>query len=107
MRAEPIEDDDPPNTSCWKPAIGTLINQWYARGERRNGPDLETMEKVALEVDLILKQIDSVEASDVIADRSVGKRYIEINIDRDAFKRYGLYIRTVQDVNEAAIGESG
>ncbi len=73
-------------------------------GIKIRGPDLDTIEKVALEFELILKQIDSVEASAVIADRIVGKPYIEIAIDRDAIKRYGLHIRTVQDVIEVAIG---
>ena len=40
----------------------------------------------------------------VIADRIVGKPYLEIDIDRDAIKRYGLHIRSVQDVIEVAIG---
>jgi Cu(I)/Ag(I) efflux system membrane protein CusA/SilA len=73
-------------------------------GIKIRGPDLETIEKVALEFELILKQIETVEASAVIADRIVGKPYIEIDIDRDAIKRYGLHIRTVQDVIEVAIG---
>ena len=40
----------------------------------------------------------------MIADRIVGKPYLEIDIDRDAIKRYGLHIRSVQDVIEVAIG---
>ena len=44
------------------------------------------------------------QASAVIADRIVGKPYLEIDIDRDAIKRYGLHIRSVQDVIEVAIG---
>lgn len=68
------------------------------------GPDLETIEQVALEIEGMLKQVPSVEASAVIADRVVGKPYLEIDIDRDAIKRYGLHIRAVQDVIEVAIG---
>src|SRR5690606_20557556 len=34
----------------------------------------------------------------------VGKPYLEIDIDRDEIKRYGLHIRSVQDVIEVAIG---
>jgi Cu(I)/Ag(I) efflux system membrane protein CusA/SilA len=51
-----------------------------------------------------LKQIPTVQSSAVIADRIVGKPYLEIDIDRDAIKRYGLHIRSVQDVIEVAIG---
>lgn len=73
-------------------------------GIKIRGPDLETIEKVALEFEQLLKQVPSVEASAVIADRIVGKPYFEILIDRDAIKRYGLHIRSVQDVIEVAIG---
>ncbi|MGB7286299.1 MAG: efflux RND transporter permease subunit, partial [Salaquimonas sp.] len=73
-------------------------------GIKIRGPDLETIEKVALEFELLLKQVESVESSAVIADRIVGKPYVEIDIDRDAIMRYGLHVRSVQDVIEVAIG---
>ena len=73
-------------------------------GMKVKGPDLETIERVALELESLLKQIPTVQSSAVIADRIVGKPYLEIDIDRDAIKRYGLHIRSVQDVIEVAIG---
>ena len=73
-------------------------------GMKIKGPDLETIEKVALQIEGYLKQVPTVEAPAVIADRIVGKPYLEIDIDRDAIKRYGLQIRDVQDVIEVAIG---
>ena len=73
-------------------------------GMKIKGPDLETIEKVALQIEGYLKQVPTVQASAVIADRIVGKPYLEIDIDRDAIKRYGLQIRDVQDVIEVAIG---
>ncbi len=73
-------------------------------GMKIKGPDLETIERVALQIEGLLKQVPSVKASAVIADRIVGKPYLEIDIDRDAIKRYGLHIRSVQDVIEVAIG---
>ncbi|HQY89747.1 MAG TPA: efflux RND transporter permease subunit, partial [Tepidisphaeraceae bacterium] len=73
-------------------------------GMKIKGPDLETIEKVALQMEGYLKQVPTVEESAVIADRIVGKPYLEIDIDRDAIKRYGLQIRDVQDVIEVAIG---
>jgi Cu(I)/Ag(I) efflux system membrane protein CusA/SilA len=68
------------------------------------GPDLETLEKVTLEVESLLKQIPSIKAETVLADRIVGKPYLEITINRDAIARYGVKIKTVQDVIEVAIG---
>ncbi|WP_442506371.1 efflux RND transporter permease subunit [Novipirellula sp. SH528] len=73
-------------------------------GMKIKGPDLETIEKVALQIEGYLKQVPTVEAPAVIADRIVGKPYLEIDIDRDAIMRYGLQIRDVQDVIEVAIG---
>ena len=73
-------------------------------GMKIKGPDLVTIERVALQIEGLLKQVSSVKASAVIADRIVGKPYLEIDIDRDAIKRYGLHIRAVQDVIEVAIG---
>ena len=68
------------------------------------GPDLETLETVALEIEGFLKQVPSIKAEAVLADRIVGKPYLEIDIDRDAIARYGIKIKRVQDVIEVAIG---
>jgi Cu(I)/Ag(I) efflux system membrane protein CusA/SilA len=43
-------------------------------------------------------------ATDVVADRIVGKPYIQYAIDREQIARYGVNIRDVQDVIEIAIG---
>jgi len=73
-------------------------------GVKIKGPDLETIERVGLQMERFLKQVPSVKSEAVIADRIVGKPYLEIDIDRDAAARYGLTIRKVQDVIEVAIG---
>ncbi|MHC4122646.1 MAG: efflux RND transporter permease subunit [Planctomycetota bacterium] len=73
-------------------------------GIKIKGPDLDTIEKVGLEFERFLKEVPSVEPSAVIADRIVGKPYLEIDIDRDAIARYGISIRKVQDVIEVAVG---
>jgi Cu(I)/Ag(I) efflux system membrane protein CusA/SilA len=76
-------------------------------GIKVKGPDLETIDRVGLELERILKEVPSVEASAVFADRVVGKPYLEIEIDRDAIARYGIHLRSVQDVIEVAIGGKG
>lgn len=68
------------------------------------GPDLETIETVALRIEALLKQVPSIKSEAVLADRIVGKPYLEINIDREAIARYGIKIQMVQDVIEVAIG---
>ena len=73
-------------------------------GVKVKGPDLPTIERVALDIERLLKEIPSVARDTVVADRIVGKPYLEIDIDRRAIARYGLMIRQVQDVIEVAIG---
>ncbi len=73
-------------------------------GIKVKGPDLETIEKVGLQLEQYLKQIPSVEPAAVFADRIVGKPYLEIVIDRNAIARYGIKLKQVQDVIEIAIG---
>ena len=48
------------------------------------GPDLETIEKVGLEIEQLLKQVEGVSPMSVFADRVVGKPYLEMEINRDA-----------------------
>ena len=73
-------------------------------GVKVKGPDLETIERVGLQIEGYLKQVPSVEAAAVFADRIVGKPYLEIDIDRTAIARYGIHVRSVQDVIEVAVG---
>jgi Cu(I)/Ag(I) efflux system membrane protein CusA/SilA len=75
-----------------------------AVGMKIKGPDLETLEAFGLEVEGILKQVPEIETKTVLADRIVGKPYIEIVIDREAISRHGLAITDVQDVIQVAIG---
>ncbi|MCK4565321.1 MAG: efflux RND transporter permease subunit, partial [Verrucomicrobia bacterium] len=73
-------------------------------GVKVKGPDLDTIEKVGLQIEQYLKEVPSVEPSAVIADRIVGKPYLEIVPDRESLARYGIPIRKFQDVVEIAIG---
>lgn len=68
------------------------------------GPDLATIEQVSLQIEALLKEVPSINAAAVLADRIVGKPYLEIAIDRAAIARYGIKIQTVQEVIEVAIG---
>ncbi len=73
-------------------------------GIKVQGPDLESIENAALQIEKYLKDVPSVEPSAVLADRIVGKPYLEFDIDRDAISRYGLTVEMVQEVIEIAIG---
>lgn len=73
-------------------------------GLKVKGPDLETLDKVGLELERLLKEVEGVERAAVVADRVVGKPYLEIDIDRSAIARYGVKIKDVQEVIEVAVG---
>ena len=71
-------------------------------GVKIYGSDLKEIERIGLEIEQLLKQVPG--ATDIVADRIVGKPYLEFEIDRDRIARYGVNIRDVQDVIEIAIG---
>ena len=73
-------------------------------GIKVKGPDLDTIERVALELEALLKQVPVIEQTTVTADRLVGKPYLEIDLDRSALARHGLHISDVQQVIEVAVG---
>ncbi|NVK83691.1 MAG: efflux RND transporter permease subunit, partial [Cytophagia bacterium] len=73
-------------------------------GIKVKGPDLPTIEAFGLELEDILKQVPSVKAQAVFAERIVGKPYLLINLKRDNLARYGLSISQVQDYLQVAVG---
>ncbi len=73
-------------------------------GVKVYGSTLEAVEGVALSMEKLLKQVHAVEPSTVVADRVIGKPYLEISIDRKAIARYGVNIRDVQDIIEYGVG---
>ena len=73
-------------------------------GIKVKGPDLATIEQVGVQLEQLLKEVPGVLPDTVNADRIVGKPYLEIKINRRAIARYGLHIKTVQDVIQVAIG---
>jgi Cu(I)/Ag(I) efflux system membrane protein CusA/SilA len=68
------------------------------------GPDLQTIEDFGLQLEEVLKNVPTVKAEAVFADRIVGKPYLHLNINRDEISRYGLNVEDVQQTIETAIG---
>jgi Cu(I)/Ag(I) efflux system membrane protein CusA/SilA len=66
------------------------------------GPDLAQLEKIAAEIETIVRQVPG--TSSVFAERVMGGNYIEFNINRDEIARYGLAVGDVQEVLEVALG---
>jgi Cu(I)/Ag(I) efflux system membrane protein CusA/SilA len=91
----------------WTQPIINRINM-LATGVRTDlgikifGPDLKTLEELAIQAEGIVKPIRG--AADVYAERIVGGNYINIYPNREAISRYGLTIGDVQSVVETASG---
>lgn len=73
-------------------------------GVKVQGPDLPSIEAAGLAIERELKLAPGVRPDTVIADRIIGKPYLEIHLDRVAIARYGLSVAEVQMVIETAIG---
>jgi Cu(I)/Ag(I) efflux system membrane protein CusA/SilA len=71
-------------------------------GVKVYGAEVSQIERVGLQIEKILRRVPG--ATDVVADRLIGKPYIENEIDRAAIARYGVNIRDVQDIIEMGIG---
>lgn len=68
------------------------------------GPDLNSIQDFGIELENLLKEVPSVKEETVLADRTVGKPYLELDIDRERISRHGLSIEKVQQSIETAIG---
>ena len=66
------------------------------------GPDLAELERVASEVEAVVKGVPGTLSA--FAERTMGGNYVQFEIDRDAIARYGLTVGDVQEVLEVALG---
>jgi len=66
------------------------------------GPDLATLERIGTEVEAVVRKVPG--TTSVFAERVMGGRFVEFEIDREAIARYGLNIADVQDVLSVALG---
>jgi Cu(I)/Ag(I) efflux system membrane protein CusA/SilA len=73
-------------------------------GIKVRGPDLETIEEVAQQLEGVLKGVNGIPENTVVAQRIVGKPYLEIDIDREAIGRHGATVADVQKTLSVALG---
>jgi Cu(I)/Ag(I) efflux system membrane protein CusA/SilA len=66
------------------------------------GPDLAGIERVSLELEGLLRRVPGTRST--FAERQTGREYIDIVPDREMIGRFGLSMREVLDVIEAAVG---
>ncbi|MFN3828240.1 MAG: efflux RND transporter permease subunit [Micavibrio sp.] len=66
------------------------------------GSDLQEIDRIAKDVEARAKEVSGTRSA--IADRVVGGKYIEIIPDRRELARYGIALKTVQQVIQTALG---
>ena len=66
------------------------------------GQDLNEIERISVALEGLLRQVPGTRST--FAERQTGREYVDIVPNREAIARYGLTVRDVQDVIEAAIG---
>ena len=66
------------------------------------GKDLNEMEKLAKEIEAVVKQVPG--TTSAFAERITGGFYLEIEPDREQLARYGLAVGELQDVIGTALG---
>ncbi len=94
-------------TNAWTMPIKTRIDMLSTGirtpiGVKVFGNNLDEIEKIGMELEQSLSKIPSTRS--VFSDRNTGGYFIDIIPDRSAIARYGLSMKDVQDVIEAAIG---
>ena len=66
------------------------------------GPDLNELDRIGAEVEAVVRQVPG--TTSAFAERVMGGRFIEFEINRAAIARYGLTLGDVQDVLSVALG---
>ena len=73
-------------------------------GVKIKGSNLMELDRTAMQVEALLKEVPGVAPLSAFADRIVGKPYLEIDLDREALAQFGLHVGDVQEVIQVAIG---
>lgn len=71
-------------------------------GIKIHGTDLQTIEKVGIEIEQILKQLPDTRSA--FAERVTGGYYLDFEVRRERAARYGLTVDDVNMIIESAIG---
>ena len=98
-------------TNAWTQPIQTRIDMLSTGirtpvGIKVMGPDLSTLAELSNRIAQVVKTDDATRryTTSAFAEKSVGGKYLDIEIDRDAIARYGLHVADVQDVIMSALG---
>jgi Cu(I)/Ag(I) efflux system membrane protein CusA/SilA len=107
-----VEDLDrvvkvPGLTNVWVPPIRNRIDMLATGikspvGIKVAGPDLTTIDRVTGSIEAAVKSVPGV--SSALAERLVGGRYVDVDVDRAAAARYGMSVQDVQAIVSTAVG---
>lgn len=94
-------------TNAWTMPIKTRLDMLSTGvrtpvGIRVSGPDLDTLHRIGLEVEALLRDLPG--TASAFAERAVGGNYLDIVIDRARAARYGLNVADINAVLELAVG---
>ena len=94
-------------TNAWVMPIRTRIDMLATGiktpvGIKILGPNLKEIQTIGAELEKLLPQVKG--TTSVYADRAVGGRYIQVDINRQRAARYGLNIADVHAMVQSAIG---
>ncbi len=94
-------------TNSWTMPIKTRIDMLSTGiktpvGIKVAGPDLQELERLAKEVETIVKPLKGTLSA--YAERVMGGSYLDFDVDREAAARFGLTVGDVQDVIQSAVG---
>lgn len=73
-------------------------------GIRIKGASQQVIEEFGIKLEPVLKSVPGVKESAVFTERTVGKPYLIIDIDREKLAPYGLHIQDVQDIIQIGVG---
>ncbi|MGV6852770.1 MAG: efflux RND transporter permease subunit [bacterium] len=96
----------PSVSNAWLMPIKTRIDMQNTGintpvGIKISGPDVKVLQQLGKQIETILKPLPGTRS--VIADRTDGGRYLDIEIDRLSAAHYGLSIKEIEDAANMAI----
>ncbi len=94
-------------TNAWTMPIKTRIDMLATGiktpvGVKIAGPDLRILEQLGEQVEAVLRPVEG--TLSVYAERVMGGRFLDVDVNREAAARYGLTTGDVQEVLMSAVG---
>lgn len=94
-------------TNAWTMPIRTRIDMLSTGiktpvGIKIMGADLDTLTQIAERAEALVKRLP--ETLSAFAERDIGGRYLDIEVDRERAARYGIRVRQVEDAIATALG---